>query len=275
MAPHSSALAWKIPWTEEPGRLQSMVSWRVWHDWSTYLSLFTFMLGEGNGNPLQCSCLENPRDGGAWQAAIYGVAQSQTRLKWLSSSSSSSSSRVQRHHSFSLESTSRILCLALPPGCPSVLGYLRISPHQLPSSLLAPLAYLGNLKKFLAMVFFLSSYKGFKKSFFKNGNLTFRLFWKPLQPKIAQAKVLIAPSPTCPYVIFWIGKMLNISFNKCSEAKWSQQAWHLHSLFNHDFASLFQMKIDSLSMRGKNVSLFFLPFVYIYSVSSLPLISNL
>ena len=49
-------------------------------------------IGEGNGNPLQCSCLENPRDGGAWGAAVYGVAQSRTRLKWLSSSSSSSSS---------------------------------------------------------------------------------------------------------------------------------------------------------------------------------------
>ena len=48
-------------------------------------------IGEGNGNPLQCSCLENPRDRGAWWAAIYGVAQSPTRLKWLSSSSSSSS----------------------------------------------------------------------------------------------------------------------------------------------------------------------------------------
>ena len=45
-------------------------------------------IGEGNGNPLQCSCLENPRDGGAWWAAIYGVAQSRTRLKQLSSSSS-------------------------------------------------------------------------------------------------------------------------------------------------------------------------------------------
>ena len=45
-------------------------------------------IGEGNGNPLQCSCLENPGDGGAWWAAIYGVAQSQTWLKWLSSSSS-------------------------------------------------------------------------------------------------------------------------------------------------------------------------------------------
>ena len=47
-------------------------------------------IGEGNGNPLQCSCLENPRDGGAWWAAVYGVAQSRTRLKWLNSSSSKS-----------------------------------------------------------------------------------------------------------------------------------------------------------------------------------------
>ena len=47
-------------------------------------------IGEGNGNPLQCSCLENPRDGGASWAAIYGVSQSRTRLKRLSSSSSSS-----------------------------------------------------------------------------------------------------------------------------------------------------------------------------------------
>ena len=47
-------------------------------------------IGEGNGNPFQCSCLENLRDGGAWWAAVYGVAQSRTRLKKLSSSSSSS-----------------------------------------------------------------------------------------------------------------------------------------------------------------------------------------
>ena len=46
-------------------------------------------IGEGNGNPLQCSCLENPRDGGAWWAAVYGVTQSWTRLKRLSSSNSS------------------------------------------------------------------------------------------------------------------------------------------------------------------------------------------
>ena len=59
MAPHSSTLAWKIPWTEEPGGLQFHFS----------LSC----IGEGNGNPLQCSCLENPRDSGAWWAAVYGV----------------------------------------------------------------------------------------------------------------------------------------------------------------------------------------------------------
>ena len=86
MATHSNTLAWKIPWTEEPGRLQSMGSLRVGHDWATSLSC----IGEGNGNPLQCSCLENPRDGGAWWAAVYGVAQSRTWLKRLSSSSRTS-----------------------------------------------------------------------------------------------------------------------------------------------------------------------------------------
>ena len=89
---HSSTLAWKIPWMEEPGGLQSMGSLGVGHDWATSLSL----IGEGNGNPLQCSCLENPRDGGAWWAAVYRVTQSRTRLKWLSSSSSSSSSMDMR-----------------------------------------------------------------------------------------------------------------------------------------------------------------------------------
>ena len=140
MAPYSSTLAWKIPWTEEPGGLQSVGSQRLGHDWVT--SLYTIILyisyiygrrrwhptpvllpgkshgrrslvgcspwglkesdtterlhfhlslsciGEGNGNPLQCSCLENPRDGGAWWAAVYGVAQSWTRLKWLSKQAS-------------------------------------------------------------------------------------------------------------------------------------------------------------------------------------------
>ena len=86
MAPHSSTLAWKLLWMKEPGGLQSMGSRRVGHDWVTSLSLSC--TGEGNGNPLQCSCLENPRDGGAWWATVSGVAQSRTWLKRLSSSSS-------------------------------------------------------------------------------------------------------------------------------------------------------------------------------------------
>ena len=120
MAPHSSTLACKIPWTEDPARLQTMGLLRVGHDWVISLSLFTFMhwrrkwqptpvflpgesqghwslvgcspwgrweldttqclhfhfslscIGEGNGNPLQCSCLENPRGIGAWWAAVHG-----------------------------------------------------------------------------------------------------------------------------------------------------------------------------------------------------------
>ena len=147
MAPHSSTLAWKIPWMEEPGGLYCMWSLRVRHDWATSLLLFTFrhwrgrwqptpvflpgesqgrgslvgfrlwgrtertqlkqlssssskytincyfvneiypiepIYGEGNGNPLQYSCLENPVDRGAWWAAVHRVAQSQTRLKRLS-----------------------------------------------------------------------------------------------------------------------------------------------------------------------------------------------
>ena len=88
IVPHSSTLAWKIPWMEEAGGLQSMGS--LESDTAEQLP-FHFSLsciGEGNGNPLQCSCLENPRDGGAWWAAICGVTQSWTQLKRLSSSSS-------------------------------------------------------------------------------------------------------------------------------------------------------------------------------------------
>ena len=87
-APHSSTLAWKILWMGEPGRLQSMGSRRVGHDWTTSLSLFTFMHWRRKWQPTPVFLPENPRDGGAWWAAIYGVTQSRTRLKWLSSSSS-------------------------------------------------------------------------------------------------------------------------------------------------------------------------------------------
>ena len=109
MATHSSTLAWQIPWTEEPGRLQSMGLLGVGHNWATSLSLFTFMPrgfpggsvvknlpdnagdadsvpesgrspGEGNDNPLQYSCPESPMDRGAWWATVHGVAMSQTCL---------------------------------------------------------------------------------------------------------------------------------------------------------------------------------------------------
>ena len=82
-----------------PGKshgLRSLVGCSLWVRWeldTTEWLTFHFSLssiGEGNGNPLQFTYLENPRDGGAWWAAIYGVTQSRTRLKWLSSSSSSS-----------------------------------------------------------------------------------------------------------------------------------------------------------------------------------------
>ena len=101
MATHSSTLAWKIPWTEEHGRLQSMGSQRVRHDWAT--SLHTVIgfpdgsvgkesacnagnmglipglgrfPGEGKGNPLQYSGLENLMDRGAWQATVHVVTES-------------------------------------------------------------------------------------------------------------------------------------------------------------------------------------------------------
>ena len=85
MAPHSSTFAWEIPWTEEPGGLQSMGSLELDTTEKLHCHFSLSCIGEGNGNPLQCSCLENPRDGEAWWAAVYGVTQSRTRLKRLSS----------------------------------------------------------------------------------------------------------------------------------------------------------------------------------------------
>ena len=63
MAPHSSTFAWKIPWTEEPGRLQCMGSLESDTTERLHFHFSLSCIGEGNGNPLQCSCLENPRDG--------------------------------------------------------------------------------------------------------------------------------------------------------------------------------------------------------------------
>ena len=66
MATHSSILAWEIPWTEEPGGLQSMRSLRVGTTEQLHFHFSLSCIGEGKANPLQCSCLENPRDRGAW-----------------------------------------------------------------------------------------------------------------------------------------------------------------------------------------------------------------
>ena len=98
---------WRRQWHPTPVLLpgkshgrRSLVGCRLWgrkESDTTKRLHFHFSLsciGEGNGNPLQCSCLENPRDGGAWWATIYGVAQSQTRLMRLSSSSSNNDTEI-------------------------------------------------------------------------------------------------------------------------------------------------------------------------------------
>ena len=98
--------SWRRQWQPTavflPGESQgrgSLVGCRLWgHTESDtterlHYHFSLYCIGEGNGNPLQCSCLENPRDGGAWWAAVYGVTQSRTRLKRLSSRSSSSRSQ--------------------------------------------------------------------------------------------------------------------------------------------------------------------------------------
>ena len=90
MAPHSSTLAWKIPWTEEPGGLQSMGSLRVGHKWATSLSLFPFMHWRRKWQPTLVFLPGECQGWGSLVAAVYGVAQSWTRLKRLGGSSSSS-----------------------------------------------------------------------------------------------------------------------------------------------------------------------------------------
>ena len=86
VSPHSSTLAWRIPWS-----LVGCSPWGPKESDMTARLHFHFSLsciGEGNGNPLQRSCLENPRDGGSWWAAVYGVVESRTQLKQFSRSSS-------------------------------------------------------------------------------------------------------------------------------------------------------------------------------------------
>ena len=89
MACYSSTLAWKIPWMEEFGGPQFMGSLRVGQDWATSLSVFTFMHWRRKWQPTPVFLPGESQGWGTWWAAVYGVAQSQTRLKSLSSSSSS------------------------------------------------------------------------------------------------------------------------------------------------------------------------------------------
>ena len=89
MAPHSNTLAWKIPWTEEPGRLQAMGSRRVGHDWATSFSLFTFKHWRRKWQPTPVFLPGGSQGRGSRCAAVYGVAQSPTQLRRLSSSCSS------------------------------------------------------------------------------------------------------------------------------------------------------------------------------------------
>ena len=88
MAPHSSTLAWRIPWMEEHGRLQSKGSLRVRHDWATSLSLSTFMHWRGKWQPTLLFLPGESQGQRSLLGAVYGVTQSWTWLVWLSSSSS-------------------------------------------------------------------------------------------------------------------------------------------------------------------------------------------
>ena len=124
MATHSSTLAWKIPWAEESGRLQSMGMWIVGHDSVTSPSLSLSCAGEGNGKPLECYCLENPWGGGSFWAAVYGVAQRRTRLKRLSNISSSDH-KSEIHENWVW--LNRIQNSGRDEGC---LRYLHIPSHE-------------------------------------------------------------------------------------------------------------------------------------------------
>ena len=95
MAPHCSTLAWKIPWTEEPGRLQSMGSLGVGHDWATSLSLFTFMHWRRKWQPTPVFLPGESQGRGSMVGCSLWVAQSRTQLKWRSGSSSNTTSALQ------------------------------------------------------------------------------------------------------------------------------------------------------------------------------------
>ena len=109
LATHSSTLAWKIPWTEESGRLQSMGSLRVRHDWATSLSLFTFMHWRRKWQPTPVFLPVESQGRGAWWASVYGVAQSRTQLKWLSSSSTNQKNLILSLNCIQREKSTRLL----------------------------------------------------------------------------------------------------------------------------------------------------------------------
>ena len=130
-----ACICWRRQWQPTPVLLpgkshgwRSLVGCSPWGHWgsdTTERLHFHFSLsctGEGNGNPLQCSCLENPRDGGAWWAAVYGVTQSWTRLKRLSSSSSSRTIKVHTSGKVTLPRLILNWCKALNPSVSSPIS---------------------------------------------------------------------------------------------------------------------------------------------------------
>ena len=169
MAPQSSTLAWKIPWKEEPGGLQSMGSLRVGHYWVTSLSLWC--IGEGKGNPLQCSCLENPRDGGAWWAPKYGVAQSWTRLKWLGAAATLAAAHTFIFGFLRRTYVSSTLFSSVSQWCPTLSdpmdcgnrGSLSITKSQTLFNLMIR-SWSSNLDPQTLLIFYTWKYVTFKKS---------------------------------------------------------------------------------------------------------------
>ena len=147
MAPHSSTLAWKIPWTEEPGRLQSMGSLRVRYDWTTSLSLFTFLHWRRKWQPTPAFLPGESQGLGSLVAAVYGVAQSRTGLKRLSSSSSKRTFMPMQYIWGSIFWS------------PSVSTYLILKKMTLPIVLLCPYftLWMNSFSQCTRMCFFLCS----------------------------------------------------------------------------------------------------------------------
>ena len=144
MATHSRTLAWKIPWMEEPGRLQSMGLLGVEHDWATSLSLFTFMHWRRKWQPTPVFLPGECREGGAWWAAVYGVSQSRTRLKWLSSRDNSSRAQTCFYPCYGTKYVSKAMW-----GPPSQPIYQVNKPRERKSSQLRPIKLWDTIKCWL------------------------------------------------------------------------------------------------------------------------------